>query len=150
MHIKIVNYALSASPMVQAFVDIVVDNWLRINGVNLLRDGGLMPPQLSYNRSGKRNWLSAVVVIDDDLRELLSGDILAAITTYVASLPPEQRMRPPRPAAAKPPQEPANAEPPLKEVRAAGAAQVSTRVDISKTHNGKPALPPPRRLLAGI
>jgi hypothetical protein len=97
MHIRIVNYALSASPKVQAFVDVELDGWLRFNGLNFDRDGGLRSAQLVATRDGQRNYLSAVVVIDQDLRELLASDILAAIHEYLATLPPESRIRPPRP-----------------------------------------------------
>ena len=105
MHIKVVNYAPSSSPLVQAFVDVELDGWLRFNGLNFDRDGGLRSAQLTATRDGKRSYLSAVVVIDKDLRELLAADILAAIHAYVASLPPDQRMRPPRPPTMQPPAE---------------------------------------------
>jgi hypothetical protein len=126
MDIKVVNYWPSASPMVMAFVDVVVDGWLRFNGLNLDRDGGLRSAQLTAHRDHKRTYLSAVVILDQDLKELLTGEILAAITTYVASLPPDERMRPPRVPVVPPP-----------------------TVTPEKSPNGKKALPPPTRLLIG-
>ena len=102
MNIKIVNYAPATSPTVQAFVDVTIDGWLRLNGLNYDRNGGLRSAQLTFTRNGKRNFVSAVAIIDSDLRELLKEDILGAINKYVANLPPEQRTRPPKPPAVKP------------------------------------------------
>ena len=151
MDIKIASYMPSTSPLAMAFVDIVVDGWLRINGLNFLRDGSLKSPQLRYDRNGQRNWLSAVVVIDDDLRELLAGDILAAINKYAASLPPEQRMRPPRPprpAAVEKVIMPATVTVPKKiilPVKVAAAVIAAKPVEPA----AKKTLPPPGRLLTG-
>ena len=68
MRIKVVNYAPSASPMVLAFVDIELDGWLRFNGLNLDRDGGLRSAQLTATRAGQRSYLlhsdRSVTVLD--------------------------------------------------------------------------------------
>jgi hypothetical protein len=94
MHIEVVSYVASVSPLVQAFVDIEVDGWLRFNGVNFLRDGTLKPAQLTPWRNGKRMFRDAVEIPDADLRELLTEEILAAIHAHIETLPPERRMKP--------------------------------------------------------
>ncbi|MGA7239442.1 MAG: hypothetical protein WBY44_27420 [Bryobacteraceae bacterium] len=144
MHIKVVGYAPSTSVLVMAFADIVFDGWLRINGVNFLRDGSLKSPQLRYDRNGQRNWLSALAVPDPDLRELLAGDILAAINKYVATLPPEERMRPPRPPAAKP-------EKVAMPVTVAAPKKIVLPVKVmpKAVEPAVKTLPPPGRLLTG-
>jgi hypothetical protein len=74
-----------------------------------------------------------VVVIDQDLGELLASDILAAIHAHIESLPPEERVRPPKPPGQIPPKKPE----PVKNTSAVG-----TRVS-----NGRKPVPPPARLL---
>jgi hypothetical protein len=125
MNIRIVRYAPSISPLVQAFVDVEIDAWLRFNGLNFLRDGTLRPAQLTPWRDGKRLFYDAVQILDADLSKLVAADILIAIRAHMALLPPEQRLLPPAP-----PKSPTPASP-----SAAGRW-------------AKP-LPPPQRLLAG-
>jgi hypothetical protein len=38
MHFQIVAYALSVNLKIQAFVDVLVDDWLWVNGLNYCRD----------------------------------------------------------------------------------------------------------------
>jgi hypothetical protein len=99
MKIEVVYYRASYSPLVQAFVNIEVDGWLRFVGLNLLRDGRLWSAQLTtFTGTGtKRIYRDAVQILDPDLRELLTADILDAIQTYIATLPEEERIKPPRP-----------------------------------------------------
>lgn len=97
MKIRVVHYRPSASPTVQAFFDVELGGWLRINGLNLHRDGSLRPAQLSWMRDGQREYRDAVLILDTDLAQQLTADILATIHAHVALLPPEHRMRPPAP-----------------------------------------------------
>jgi hypothetical protein len=121
--------------MVQAFVDVEIDGWLRLNGLNYHRDGSLKAAQLiQWRRGGEHRYRDALQILNADLAKRLATDILAAIQTHVALLPPEQRMRPPlAPKASRvppaslgaPPEKPKPSPPPQR----------------------KP-LPPPARLLA--
>ena len=47
MNVQVVSYTTSSSSLVQAFVDVEIDGWLRLNGLNLLRNGALAPAQLT-------------------------------------------------------------------------------------------------------
>jgi hypothetical protein len=98
MQIKVVRYTLSASPLVQAFVDIECDRWLRIMGINFLRNGRLQSAQLTpWRPAGKRVYYNAIEIPDADLRTLIEEEILSAIHAHVATLPPEQRSKPIKP-----------------------------------------------------
>jgi hypothetical protein len=101
MKIEVVYYRASYSPLVQAFVNVVVDDWLQFVGLNLLRDGSLKSAQLTtftgIGTGTKRIYRDAVQILDPDLRALLTADILAAIRQHVETLPPEERIKPPRP-----------------------------------------------------
>jgi hypothetical protein len=164
MNIKIVNYVTTVSRLVQAFVDVTVDDWLRFNGLNFHRDGTLHPAQLTGWCGKKRLYRDAVQVLDADLSKLLAVDILAAINAYIALLPVERRLRPPMtpkpsrepkspavvssvavtPSKPKPNQSPARYQSPARAPGSSGpvsAGQVSTKL--------KP-LPPPQRLLEGL
>jgi hypothetical protein len=143
MQIRIINYHAISNLKVQAFVDIELDGWLRFVGLNLMRDGSLRAAQLKTRSGSREGWLyfPAVVIPDDDLRELLASEILAAIHAYVATLPPDQRMRPPtvrlpRPPAVPPPGKPKTLTAPVQQVKP------------EKSATAKHALPPPHRLLA--
>ena len=119
MQIKVMNYMASTSPLVQGFADVELNGWLRLNGLNLLRNHTLKSSQLTAFRNGKREYLSAVVVVDPDLRTLLETEILSAITGYLATLPESQRMRPPREQRERPVQtKPAEPVPPVAQVQA--------------------------------
>ena len=97
MEIRISNYFASVREDVQAFVDIELNGWLRFKGIHYLRDGTLRSAQLTPIRNGRRVFLPAVEVLDADLCELLTADILAAIHQHLETLPPEKRVKPPRP-----------------------------------------------------
>jgi hypothetical protein len=130
MQIRVVNYTTSASPMVQAFVDVELDGWLRFNGLNLHRDGKLWSAQLTRMIHGQRTYRNAVEILDGDLCELLRADIMAAIHAYIETLPPEERVRP---VSARQAETPANPPEPKK----------------PEPINGrKPVLPPERLLVA--
>jgi hypothetical protein len=168
MQIKILNYRALSSPLVMAFVDIELDGWLRFIGLNLMRDGSLRAAQLKTRSGSREGWLyfPAIVIPDDDLRELLISEILAAIRAHVASLPPEKRMRPPRPPAVPPvpatttgirgvafgtgaaPRQDHSMKPRRGNPQLAAIAANSEKAP-EKSPNGKKVLPPPRRLLTG-
>jgi len=131
MEIRVVQYVASVSPIVQAFVDVEIDGWLRFNGLNLLRDGTLRPAQLTPWRNGRRLFRDAVQILDTDLAELVAADILAAIRAHVALLPAERRSLPP--VLHRPPK-----TPPQLTVEPAGKLTVQPA--------GKLRLPPPARL----
>jgi hypothetical protein len=133
MNIRVVGYTASFSPIVQAFVNLEIDGWLRFNGLNFMSDGTLNPAQLTPQRKpGKRIYIDAVQVIDPDLAQLVAADILKAIGAHVALLRAERRSKPP--VEWKP--EPQKVDPKKVEPKAAAAAAAPER---------KP-LPPPVRL----
>ena len=139
MQIRVLNYVAIASPIVQAFLDIEVDGWLRFIGLNYLRDGSLRAAQLKKRRNGNWLYFPAVVIPDDELRELLAGEILAAIHAHIETLPPERRAKPPRveqKPVERPGPEPVNRPLPVRPVAIPAAA--------------KPKLPPPLKLLANL
>jgi len=145
MQIKILKYSASVREQIQAFIDIQINGWLRLNGIHYLRDGTLKSAQLTPMRNKRRVFLPAVEVVDADLRELLTAEILAAIHQHLETLPPEKRMRPPQPIVprAQPgqrePEKPAAALP-VPQYCGTKASAVTAKPD------HKP-LPPPRRLL---
>jgi hypothetical protein len=102
MQIKILNYTASTRGDVHAFVDLELNGWLRFNGIHYQRDGTLRSAQLTPVRHGRRIFVPAVEVSDADLRELLAVDILAAIHAHIETLPPEKRVKEPRPAPPRP------------------------------------------------
>jgi hypothetical protein len=136
MHIRIVNYFASIRDHIQAFVDIEIDGWLRFSGIHLQRDGTLRSAQLTPMRKGRRAFLPAVEVVDPDLRELLTAEILAAIHQHLETLPPEKRMRPPQPIVPR-------AQPGLQRAPETPAAALHPQPTSAKPL----PLPPPRRLL---
>lgn len=93
MQIRVLRYVPSTSPLVQAFVDVLVDDWLQFNGLNLNRNGTLRSAQLTW-RDEKRRFRDAVEIPDADLRQLVIEEILAAIQAHIQTLPPEQRVKP--------------------------------------------------------
>src|SRR5262249_13348406 len=106
MRIQVARYVASTSPVVQAYVDIEVDHWLRFTGLHYRRDGTLRSAQLTpLGRNGKRQFLNAVEIVDADLRELLPQETLAAIHAHIETLPLEQRVKPPE-QRMKPPKKP--------------------------------------------
>jgi hypothetical protein len=72
MTIRITRYTLSTSPLVQAFVDIEVDGWLRFKGLNYNRDGTLRsaqnwkPAWSSEMRSKRRKCFAQRAAIQTD------------------------------------------------------------------------------------
>jgi hypothetical protein len=162
--VRVVRYSASDRALVQGFVDVEVDGWLRLNGVNLLRDGSIRPGQLTPLIAGRRCHIDSIQIIDDHLRKSLTASILAAIRAHLETLPPEQRVKPPRPpesrqtdkqpatvtAGAKPQSAPVQA----KSVPAAlpGAAIKPKPIPAVRTKPpaGNPKLPPPVRLLANV
>jgi hypothetical protein len=119
--------------MVQAFVDVEIDGWLRFNGLNFIRDGTLRSAQLTpWRRDGQRRFFDAVQILDAEPRALLMDEILVAIDAHIGTLPPEQRMKPPRISGQTDPcSEPSRAATPREKPNT----------------NGKRPLPPPQRLL---
>ena len=73
-------------------------------------------------RNGRRVFLRAVEVLDADLCELLTADILEAIHQHLETLAPEKRVKPPRPP--EPRKQPVNAQ---RGGRANGCAARSAR-----------------------
>jgi hypothetical protein len=132
MNIRIVNYTTSASPLVQAFVSVEIDGWLRLNGLNYLRDGMLKPAQLTYHRDHHRHYLDAVQVLDTDLAQSLAAEIAQAIQAHIALLPEAQRLKTPAPSR----RGPKKAEPAAPKAIPPPAAL--------------PPLPPPLRLPGGV
>jgi hypothetical protein len=102
MQIKIVSYTASASRTVQAFVDAEIDGWIRVNGLNWMRDGTIRSAQLTPWGNGKRLFRDAVQILNDDLSKLLAADILMAISQHVAMLPPQERIKAPLTAEERP------------------------------------------------
>jgi hypothetical protein len=134
MTIQVARYAASASPVVQAFVDIEVDHWLRFAGLHYRRDGTLRSAQLTpLGRDGRRQFFNAVEIIDADLRELLTQEILAAIRAHIETLPLEQRVKPP--------------EQRIKPLKKPGPVLERTN-KLEPIRTPKP-VPPPQRLLVG-
>jgi hypothetical protein len=99
MQVKICKYSASTRADVQAFVDLELDGWLRINGLHLQRDNTIKSAQLTPLRDGRRVFLPAIEIVDAERRELLTGEILAAIRAHMETLPPEKREKPVRPVA---------------------------------------------------
>lgn len=152
MQIKILNYSASVRDDVQAFIDIELNGWLRLNGIHFQRDGTLRSAQMTPMRNGRRVFLPAVEVLDADLHELLTADILATIHQHLETLPPEKRMRPPRPIA--PREQPGNMQRVPEKPAAALHAQPASAIPAPRKPTPEKAkaktLPPPRRLLAGL
>jgi hypothetical protein len=102
VHIKIVGYALSVNPKIQAFVDVLIDDWLRVNGLNYCRDGTLGSAQLTWQHNARRHYRPSIVIEDADLRELVLQEIKVALEAHIASLRGDQRLLPPRPPKPRP------------------------------------------------
>lgn len=144
MQIRVFYYRAIASPLVQAFVGIEIDGWLRFVGLNLMRDGSLQAAQLKTRSGSREGWLyfPAVVIPDDDLRERVTAEILTAIRRHIETLPPEQRMKPP-----VSPQSAARPTPVAAQPRPFEAKPKPTPA--AKPTNGKNVLPPRRLLTKG-
>jgi hypothetical protein len=162
MNIRVVNYTPSGSPLVQAFVDVEIDNWIRFNGLNFHRDGTLRSAQLTPSRQGNpgnhRVYRDAVKILDEDLAKVIAAEIVAAIQAHIVLLPEEGRLRPPVPSKrpSKPSQSPAaqgNNAAPVKATVAAPLAPAAARVTVQPDGGRPPGptklkpLPPPQRLM---
>jgi hypothetical protein len=149
MQIQVVRYTPSTSRLTQAFVDVVLDGWLRLNGLNFDRDGRLRSAQLTpWRRNGPRLFFDAVEVTDPDLHESVAAAILAAIHQHLETLPLEQRVLPPRPPETP---APANGKPlPAKPQPPATLAEIARAKakPVPPASARPPALPLPVRLVA--
>jgi hypothetical protein len=162
--VHVIRFITSERPQVQAFIDVEIDGWLRLNGLNLLRDGSIKPGQLTPLIAGRRCHIDSVQVIDGDLRESLTAAILAAIRAHLEKLKPEERMKPPqpsesrqmgeRPAAVIAREKPQSAASQAKPAPAAPPRAPTNEKLIplisAKPPAEKPKLPPPVRLLASF
>src|SRR5262249_53675083 len=97
MQIKILSYRTTDRAAVQAFVDISINDTWRVNGLHLMRDGTLQPAKLTPLIRGKRSYIDAIQVIDENLREQLMAAIRSAIQPHLKPLPPEHQVKPPQP-----------------------------------------------------
>jgi hypothetical protein len=160
--VRVLRYQASERILVQGFADVEVDGWLRLNGMNLMRDGSLKPGQLTPLIGHRRCYIDSIQVIDGSVRKQWETTILAAIREHLETLPPDQRMKPPRPpeprqtdkrpAPATAGAKPQNAPVQAKSVPAASSAALIKPKPIpavrTKPPAGNPKLPPPVRLLA--
>ena len=146
--VRVIRYHAVERAQVQGFVDIEINGVLRLNGVNLMRDGSIRPGQLTPLIHNKRCYIDSIQVLDEDLRESLRTAILAAIQAHLETLPPEQRVKPPRQSGPRPSTDrmpAASAKPSAVPIK---PKPVGTAV--AKPRAGKPKLPPPVRLLANF
>jgi hypothetical protein len=144
LSVHVIRFITSERPQVQAFIDVVINGWLRLNGLHLMRDGSLRAAQLTPLIRGKRAHIDSIQVIDRDLRESLTAAILAAIREHLETLPPDQRVKPPRPREPdrRPPQTVAVAK--LAPIRPKPIESARAQPAL------KPQLPPPAKLLANL
>lgn len=138
MQITILKYQLSRRTKVQAFVDILIDDWLCIRGIHFQRDHTLNSPLLTPLYRGERLFIPAVEILDAGRGAAIHTAILAAIDAHLATLPEDKRVlpvmepKPPKPKPAPPPQtakqqppaakapKPTEAKPPAKPAPATG------------------------------
>jgi hypothetical protein len=73
--VRVIRYQASERVLVQEFADVLIDGWLRLNGVNLMRDGSVRPGQLTPLIAGRRCRIDSIQVIDENLRKVLSDAI---------------------------------------------------------------------------
>jgi hypothetical protein len=145
--VRVIRYHAVERERVQAFVDIKI-GILRLNGLHLMRDGSLEAARLTPLIHNKRAFIPAVEILDPRLLESLTTAIQEAIQEHLKTLPPEQRVKPPRPPESRQPDKrPVASAKPLSAVpikpKLAGPA-------VAKPPAGKPKLPPPVRLLANF
>lgn len=139
MQVTILNYKLSRRTLVQAFVDIEIDGWLRINGIHFERERTLRAPQLTPWIQGQRLFIPAVEIIDP----AIESAILDAIDAHIETLPAEQRVipaKPPRVDKVKPPANPAPPQP--KQAQPEPAMEIKTLPPHSLLNQAS-TLPPP-------
>jgi hypothetical protein len=166
--VRVIRYQASNRILVQGFADVEVDGWLRLNGINLMRDGSLKPGQLTPLIGHRRCYIDSIQVIDGSVRKQWETTILAAVREHLETLPPDQRVKPPQPpeprqadkqvatASAKPSRENRTTKPQNAPVQAkpASAATSATPVKPKPIHTKPPAvepkLPPPVRLFANF
>jgi hypothetical protein len=139
MPFSISGYAASENKDIQAFFNVTADGWLKIYGLALLRDGGITVAQLTWTRGRQKFYRPAIKILDDDLRELVTREIRAALNAHIATLPEGERELPPAPpkprkqAAATPNVEPPNPPPPRSEAAPPPVKQAAVE---------RPAAPP--------
>jgi hypothetical protein len=150
--VRVLSYRTTDRAAVQAFVDIEIDALWRLNGVNLLRDGSIRPGQLTPLIAGRRAFIPSIEILNPDLRDSLIAAILAAIQAHLETLPPDQRVKPPRPPEPRQTdRQPQIAPVQAKSVEAATpAAPLKPKPIQTKPPAMKPKLPPPARLLANF
>jgi hypothetical protein len=152
LSVRVLRYNASDRVNVQGFCDIQIDGKWRLNGINLMRDGNVRPGQLTPLIAGRRCHIDSIQIIDPDLRESLTAAILAAIRAHLETLPPDQRVKPPRPPEPlQTGRQPQTAPVQSKSVEAATpAAPLKPKPIHTKPPAMKPKLPPPARLLANF
>jgi hypothetical protein len=150
--VRVLSYRTTDRAAVQAFVDIEIDALWRLNGIHLMRDGSIQAARLTPLVNNRRVFIPAIEIIDENLRESLTAAILAAIRAHLETLPPDQRVKPPRPPEPRPmDKQPQIAPVPVKPASAAtSVAPVKPKPIHTKPPVVKPKLPPPVRLLAGF
>jgi hypothetical protein len=152
--VRVIRYNACERALVQGFVDIEIDGRWRLNGLNLMRDGSMKPGQLTPMINRQRCFIDCIQVLDPDLREQLTNAILTAIHAHLETLPPEQRVKPPRPPDRRPPasQKPVPAKPQNTAPAHAKTAQIMLPAAPiqPKAVTEKPKLQPPPRLLANF
>jgi hypothetical protein len=102
MEIKVVKYRLTNNQAIQAFIDITIDDWLRINRLHFHRDGDLKSAHLHYNQDGEDKFSAAVQIVDPDRNSVIKEAIRQAVRAYIETLPPNERERLPRVKQKKP------------------------------------------------
>jgi hypothetical protein len=100
--VHVIRYNPVDRRRVQAFVDIQIDGVLRLNGIHLMRDGSVEARDLRPLIHHKRAFIPAIEILDPGLLESLTAAILAAIRAHLETLPPEQRVKPPRQSGPRP------------------------------------------------
>jgi hypothetical protein len=143
--VRVIRYQASDRAAVQGFFDIEINGILRANGIHLMRDRSVQPARLTPLVNNRRVFIPAIEILDDNLRDSLTAAILAAIRAHLETLPPDQRMRPPRQTDKQPQIAPVQAKP-----ASAAVAPVKPKPIHTKPPAGKPKLPPPVRLLANF
>jgi hypothetical protein len=159
MQIKILSYRTTQREATQAFVDVQIDDQLRLNGIHLQRNGTLQPAKLTPTVDGRIRFIPAVEVLDRALEERLTRQILQAIHDHVATLPAAERLKPPRPpeprksderpekTTAKPHNAPVHAKPAPTIRPVAPATPKPLQSTSTKQAPEKLKLQPPSRLL---
>lgn len=150
--IEILRYSLSPRYDVQAYVNLLIDGWVRINGLRYMRNQTIATGQLTPMKNGKILFVPAIEIPDPERRAAIEGVICAAILAHLETLPPEQRIIPPVPPKPKKPKAPPPAAPQAKQVKRTEAVSTLSipapprpaAPAISGKPIGKPIVPPLR------